>query len=130
MSFGKKKRESLQLTPRQCRSYIAALDGNTYSPIGWIEHNWVQLGYQLAGICAAFGWSFVLTCIILFLMNLVPGLSLRVSATEEDVGIDDAQLGEFAYDYVELTRHVADSSSPGSMSSSSSTHEKNTREVV
>ncbi|KID75756.1 ammonium permease, partial [Metarhizium brunneum ARSEF 3297] len=111
-------------------SYIAALDGNTYSPIGWIEHNWVQLGYQLAGICAAFGWSFVLTCIILFLMNLVPGLSLRVSATEEDVGIDDAQLGEFAYDYVELTRHVADSSSPGSMSSSSSTHEKNTREVV
>lgn len=63
-------------------------------------------------------------------MNLVPGLSLRVSSTEEDVGIDDAQLGEFAYDYVELTRHVADSSSPGSMSSSSSTHEKNTREVV
>ncbi|OAQ66264.1 ammonium transporter MEP2 [Pochonia chlamydosporia 170] len=111
-------------------SYIAALDGNTYSPIGWIEHNWVQLGYQLAGICAAFGWSFVLTCIILFLMNLVPGLSLRVSATEEDVGIDDAQLGEFAYDYVELTRHVADSSSPGSMSSSSSTHEKTVREVV
>jgi Amt family ammonium transporter len=31
-------------------------------------------------------------------MNLVPGLSLRVSASEEDVGIDDAQLGEFAYD--------------------------------
>ncbi|EFY88355.1 ammonium permease [Metarhizium acridum CQMa 102] len=107
-------------------SYIAGLDGTTYSPIGWIEHNWVQLGYQLAGICAAFGWSFVLTCIILFLMNLVPGLSLRVSAAEEDVGIDDAQLGEFAYDYVELTRHVADSSSLGSMSSSSSTHEKTT----
>jgi Amt family ammonium transporter len=111
-------------------SYIAALDGNSYSPIGWIEHNWVQLGYQLAGICAAFGWSFVLTCIILFLMNLVPGLSLRVSATDEDVGIDDAQLGEFAYDYVELTRHVADSASPESMSSSSSTHEKTAREVV
>ncbi|POR31575.1 Ammonium transporter [Tolypocladium paradoxum] len=105
-------------------SYIAGLDGNTYNPIGWIEHNWVQVGHQLAGICAAFGWSFVLSCLILFLMNLVPGLSLRVSADDEDVGIDDCQLGEFAYDYVELTRHVADS--PGqvsdrTLSSSSST---------
>ena len=89
----------------------------------------MQVGNQLAGICAAFGWSFTLTCAILFLMNLVPGLSLRVSATEEDVGIDDCQLGEFAYDYVELTRHVTDT--PGSMSSGSSTHnEKTGPEVV
>ncbi|KHN97286.1 ammonium permease [Metarhizium album ARSEF 1941] len=114
------------LTRPPSRSYIAGLDGTAYPAIGWIQHNWVQLGYQLAAICAAFGWSFALTCTILFLMNLVPGLSLRVSATEEDVGIDDAQLGEFAYDYVESTRHVADAASPGSMSSSScgSTHEK------
>lgn len=40
-------------------------------------------------------------------MNLVPGLSLRVSAEEEDTGLDDGQLGEFAYDYVEIARHVA-----------------------
>lgn len=115
-------------------SYIAGLDGTTYSPIGWIEHNWVQLGYQLAGVCAAFGWSFVLSCLILFLMNLVPGLSLRVSADDEDVGIDDCQLGEFAYDYVELTRHVADSAGHASdrtMSSSSSTaNEKAVPETV
>lgn len=39
-------------------------------------------------------------------MNLVPGLSLRVSAEEEELGLDDGQLGEFAYDYVELSRHV------------------------
>lgn len=39
-------------------------------------------------------------------MNLIPGLSLRASADEEDMGLDDAQLGEFAYDYVELSRHV------------------------
>ena len=56
-------------------------------------------------------------------MNLVPGLSLRVSAAAEDVGIDDSELGEFAYDYVELTRHVADSSL-GVVSSTSSTQEK------
>lgn len=41
-------------------------------------------------------------------MNLIPGLSLRVSADEESAGLDDGQLGEFAYDYVELSRHVTD----------------------
>ncbi|KAF7563604.1 hypothetical protein G7046_g500 [Stylonectria norvegica] len=95
-------------------SYIAALDGGSYDPIGWIEHHWVQLGYQLAAICAAFLWSFVLSCLLLFIMNLIPGLSLRVSVEEEELGLDDCQLGEFAYDYVEMTRHVADSAHPSS----------------
>lgn len=49
-----------------------------------------------------------MTCIILFLMNLVPGLSLRVTAEEEEIGVDDAELGEFAYDYVELARTPQD----------------------
>lgn len=39
-------------------------------------------------------------------MNLIPGLSLRATSEEEETGLDDAQLGEFAYDYVELSRHV------------------------
>jgi len=73
-----------------------------------LNHNWVQLGYQLADCVAGFSYSFVMTCVILFLMNLVPGLSLRASSEEEEVGLDDAQLGEFAYDYVELSRHVND----------------------
>ena len=64
----------------------------------------MQLGYQLADCVSGFSYSFVMTCVILFLMNLVPGLSLRVSAEEEELGLDDAQLGEFAYDYVELAR--------------------------
>lgn len=49
-----------------------------------------------------------MTCVILFLLNLVPGLSLRVSAENEEIGVDDDQLGEFAYDYVELQRHTTD----------------------
>lgn len=53
-------------------------------------------------------------------MNLVPGLSLRVRPEEEDIGLDDAELGEFAYDYVEITRHIdgATPLSPGSPSHS------------
>ena len=52
-------------------------------------------------------------------MNLVPGLSLRVSAEDEAIGCDDCQLGEFAYDYVEMTRHVSDSSSSSTLGSGS-----------
>jgi Amt family ammonium transporter len=39
-------------------------------------------------------------------MNLIPGLSLRATEEAEILGIDDAEIGEFAYDYVELTREV------------------------
>lgn len=81
----------------------------------------MQLGYQLAGTCASFGWSFTMSCVILFLMNLIPGMSLRVNAADEDVGIDDAQLGEFAYDYVELKRNFNDMGMVSDDSASSST---------
>ena len=37
-------------------------------------------------------------------MNLIPGLSLRASEEAEIIGIDDAEIGEFAYDYVERER--------------------------
>jgi Amt family ammonium transporter len=53
-------------------------------------------------------YSFFGTCIILFIMNLIPGLSLRANEEEEALGMDDAQLGEFAYDYVELRREPSD----------------------
>jgi Amt family ammonium transporter len=89
---------------------------------GWIERNWIQLGYQLSAICAVMGWSFVVTNLILFLMNLIPGLSLRVHGDDEALGLDDCQLGEFAYDYVELTRHVSDQFIPGVEGSIKSSH--------
>jgi len=37
-------------------------------------------------------------------MNLVPGLSLRASEEAEINGIDEAEIGEFAYDFVEKER--------------------------
>lgn len=39
-------------------------------------------------------------------MNLIPGLRLRASEEAEVLGMDDAEIGEFAYDYVELMRDV------------------------
>ena len=51
-----------------------------------------QVLYQLIGIGAAFGWSFVVSSIILLALKFTIGL--RVNDTEEEVGIDLAQHGE------------------------------------
>lgn len=45
---------------------------------------------------SGFTYSFGGTCIILFVMNLIPGLSLRATEDAEVNGIDDAEIGEFA----------------------------------
>jgi Amt family ammonium transporter len=84
--------------------YIAALDGISVIPGGWLNQNYIQLAYQLCDCVTGFTYSFGMTCIILFLMNLVPGLSLRASEEAEILGIDEAEIGEFAYDFVEKER--------------------------
>lgn len=64
------------------------------------------MGYQLADSVSGFAYSFFGTCIILFILNLIPGLSLRAPEEDEIMGIDDAEIGEFAYDYVEIRRDI------------------------
>jgi Amt family ammonium transporter len=86
--------------------YIAHLDNVQVIKGGWLNRNWIQIAYQLADSFSGGAYSFCGTCIILFLMNLIPGLRLRASEEAEILGIDDAEIGEFAYDYVELTREV------------------------
>ncbi|KAI1455671.1 ammonium transporter [Annulohypoxylon moriforme] len=86
--------------------YIAHLDGYSVIKGGWVNQHWIQLAYQLADSICGGCYSFVGTCIICFLLNLIPGLQLRATEEAEILGIDDAEIGEFAYDYVELTREV------------------------
>ncbi|KAF2083343.1 hypothetical protein K490DRAFT_51929 [Saccharata proteae CBS 121410] len=87
-------------------SYIIGLDGvNTgLYPGGWIEHEWIQLPKQIAYIAATTSYAFVTSALIAFLINKIPGLHLRASEEAELLGMDDDQLGEFAYDYVEVRR--------------------------
>ena len=63
---------------------------------GWLNKNYIQLAYQLADSIAGLAYSFGGSCLILFLINLIPGLSLRSKEDDEISGIDDAELGEFA----------------------------------
>ena len=45
-----------------------------------------------------------MSLIIAYAINSIPGLHLRASEEAELLGMDDDQLGEFAYDYVEVRR--------------------------
>ena len=85
---------------------IVGLDGvNTGSGVGgWVIHNYKQLYIQIAYIVATASYSFVMSALIALAINAIPGLNLRASEEAELLGMDDDQLGEFAYDYVEVRR--------------------------
>lgn len=77
---------------------VSSFDGSDPSDgSGWINRHFVQLGYQLADSCAGFGWSFVVTFILLFAIDHIPGCHLRCSEKDEVVGTDISQVGEEAY---------------------------------
>jgi Amt family ammonium transporter len=89
-------------------NYIIGLDGVNADPVlypgGWIQHNWKQLYIQFAYVLACSAYAFGISAVIAFTINFVPGLKLRASDESELLGMDDSELGEFAYDYVEVRR--------------------------
>lgn len=91
--------------------YVAATDGSTIIPGGWMNKNWVQLGYQLAGSVSIGAWSFTVTAIILLIMDRIPFLRLRLHEDEELLGVDLAEIGEYAY-YEEDEDGMGPKSSP------------------
>jgi Amt family ammonium transporter len=86
--------------------YVIGLDGVNTGVItgGWLNHNYKQLYIQIAYIVACIAYSFVVSLLLAYLINYIPGLHLRASEEAELLGMDDDQLGEFAYDYVEVRR--------------------------
>lgn len=79
---------------------ISALDGSTLSP-GAIDGNGVQVGKQLAEICAIASYSFVVSYIMLLILKYIPGMQLRVSDEDEMLGLDrtqffDEQIGDWS----------------------------------
>jgi len=97
------------LTGLFAQSSIAGLDGVTQIPGGWLDRHYIQLAIQLADSMSGMSYSFVMTTIILWVMHYIPGLSLRASEEAEILGIDDAEMGEFAYDYVGLEQEIGHS---------------------
>ncbi|KAK4560500.1 ammonium transporter Amt1 [Recurvomyces mirabilis] len=98
------------LTGLFAADYIAHLDGFTVIQGGWLNRHWIQLAIQLADSATGMAYSFFVSCIILSVISysgrFIPALRLRATKEEEEAGIDDVEIGEFAYDYVELVRDV------------------------
>lgn len=88
------------LTGLFAQASVAGADGITTILGGWLDHNYRQLGIQLADSVSGLAYSFVMTTIILWIMHYIPGLRLRCDEETEILGVDDAEMGEFAYDYV------------------------------
>ncbi|CAG8573151.1 5262_t:CDS:2 [Funneliformis caledonium] len=88
------------LTGIFAQSSIILLDGQEL-PGGWLNGHWIQLGHQAADSVAGLSYSFVVTYIILFIMDKIPGLSLRADPESEARGLDETELGELAYYHVD-----------------------------
>ncbi|KAK1076758.1 hypothetical protein LTR33_008666 [Friedmanniomyces endolithicus] len=90
--------------------YIAHLDGYTVIAGGWLNRHWIQLAIHLCDSLVGMAYSFTVTLLILgtmsYLGKYVPALKLRMTPEEEALGVDDVEIGEFAYDYVDLVRDV------------------------
>jgi len=65
--------------------------------IGLIDGNARVLGYNAIAVVSTIGYSFIVTFVILKVLDVIPGLGLRAEDVEEDGGLDIALHGERAY---------------------------------
>ena len=72
---------------------VSAIGGTA----GAIDGNAGQLVTQLLAVVATMAYSFIVTLVILKVLDLVPGLGLRVTPAAEDVGLDISAHGERAF---------------------------------
>lgn len=93
-------------------SSVIGYDGVTEHAGGWLDHNYKQLYIQIAYILATLAYSAGVTAVLCFVINKIPGMKLRVDYEGEEMGLDEDQIGEFAYDYVEVRRDFLDWGNP------------------
>jgi len=74
--------------------FAAAAVGGT---AGAIDGNIEQLGIQVVAVVATLVYSFIASLVLLKILDVIPGLGLRISEREEDEGMDIVAHGERAY---------------------------------
>ena len=55
---------------------------------GRIDGNYIQFVWQLVGTLVGFTWSFAMTYLILYVMNQIPRMHLRIQEDKELLGLD------------------------------------------
>ena len=94
------------------------LDGATSAP-GGIDGNGIQVGKQFAEITAISAYSFLVSCALLYILKLIPGMHLRVTEEGEMKGLDldqffDEQIGDWGmFDELNRKKMELEISSPG-----------------
>jgi ammonia channel protein AmtB len=83
------------------QKWLGELDGS-YSPGGIIEGNPIQFAYQLLAALVIATYSFAGTLAILFCLQKIPGISLRLTIDEQALGGDFVEMGEAAYEYLHV----------------------------
>ena len=65
--------------------------------IGLIDGDATVLGYNVVAVLATIAYSFIVTFVILKILDVIPGLGLRADEADEDVGLDVSLHGERGY---------------------------------
>lgn len=87
---------------------LGAPIGTNTPAAGWLDGVYDQVPIQLAGIFAVAAYSFTVTYLILYVVDKIPGLHFRLSAEDEALGTDKAELDEQTYDFVPAKENPAD----------------------
>jgi ammonium transporter, Amt family len=96
------------LTGIFAQKWVGLLDGSIING-GAIDGNGVQIGYQLAGAIAIAAYSFIGSIAILFVINLIPGMNIRLASEHESIGVDAYEMGEAAFEIkAASTGHLGD----------------------
>ncbi|KAI9028413.1 ammonium transporter AmtB-like domain-containing protein [Hyaloraphidium curvatum] len=96
------------LTGIFAQSGVTQLGGYTIKG-GWLDGNWVQPFKQLVGVVTIGPWSFIVSYALLFVIDKIPGLKVRLAADAEVTGSDHAQMGDMEHGYFDPdpTHHAA-----------------------
>jgi Amt family ammonium transporter len=65
--------------------------------VGVIDGKFELLGDNFVAVVATMGYSFIVTVVILKILDVIPGLGLRAEEAEESAGLDISHHGERAY---------------------------------
>ena len=65
--------------------------------IGLIDGDATVLGYNVVAVLATIAYSFIVTFVILKILDVIPGLGLRADEADEDAGLDVSLHGERGY---------------------------------
>lgn len=94
--------------------FVNALDGvTTDNEGGWWNHNWKQMGYQLAAALTCASWSFFISCFMLFVINKIPYCHIRATEEDELQGLDQKYFSDYDMEVYGMGQYGASGGTPG-----------------